>query len=231
MPTKRRRVTRGIASLVVSDDALEQLLTGTCATNKLRLYLVKVEELQREWTAVREEALSRWTAQHPGTRPWAWWQFEAPRCQPDDLAGRARQHFTKSSQCDLWPQPRRRVGGVGTPAHEALNAVPSFVRGIPEYWVDAWSVEYYNGRARDVHGKPIGTEYHAAHFPYAALDDENPPTFESETTYLQRHGLLTSDEARQLHPDAFEPVTYDEAYQPFGAGPEAAFADEGDDAA
>lgn len=30
------------------------------------------------WTAHEGELLARWVAQHPGTRPWAWWRFSAP---------------------------------------------------------------------------------------------------------------------------------------------------------
>ena len=30
------------------------------------------------WVELRGEILKRWTAEHPGRRPWAWWRFEAP---------------------------------------------------------------------------------------------------------------------------------------------------------
>jgi hypothetical protein len=60
------------------------------------------------------------------------------------------------------PQPRKRTGGTGTPAHEVQAVVPSFEYGLPAVWV--------------------------------GLDEDDPPVFESEATYLKRHGLLLAGE-------------------------------------
>jgi hypothetical protein len=40
-------------------------------------------ELRKLWAEVREDFLAKHTARSPGTRPWAWWKFEAtePRLQ------------------------------------------------------------------------------------------------------------------------------------------------------
>ena len=40
------------------------------------------------------------------------------------------------------------------------------------------------------------------------IDDDDPPLFEAEATYLRRHGLLLPGEARRLKPTDFEPVTW-----------------------
>ena len=66
-------------------------------------------------------------------------------------------------------------------------------------------VEYYNGRAVDVHGNPIGTEYHDGHFPAERFDPNDPPQFESEAAYLDRHGILLPSERRRLSREDFEP--------------------------
>ena len=43
--------------------------------------------------------------------------------------------------------------------------------------------------------------------PYLAdVDPNDPPIFESEASYLDRHGLLTAAERRRLRPADFEPV-------------------------
>jgi len=42
---------------------------------------------------------------------------------------------------------------------------------------------------------------------WLAFDSDNPPIFESQAQYLDRHGLLCPRERRQLGPDAFEPET------------------------
>lgn len=86
--------------------------------------------------------------------------------------------------------------------------------GLPVSWVSAFDEAYYNGRARDVHGNRIGTEFHEGHFTGRAIDPADPPRFESEATYLDRHGLLTAAERRRLPADAFVPVTMPEDRSP-----------------
>ena len=43
----------------------------------------------------------------------------------------------------------------------------------------------------------------------ADVDPEDPPVFESEATYLDRHGLLTAAERRRLRVADYEPVVID----------------------
>jgi hypothetical protein len=73
------------------------------------------EALRRLWRAHRAEMLPLWTQDHPGTRPWAWWRIDAP-------------------------EPRRRLGGGGTPCHEVLADEPEYDFGVPARWVSAWQV-------------------------------------------------------------------------------------------
>lgn len=133
------------------------------------------------WEQHRHEILETWIRERPGTRPALWWEFDSPE------------------KC------RRRLGGIGTAAHEVLNYVPSFEYGIPSRWVDAWAVSYYNGRAKDIHGNRIGEQYHEGHFKGVSPDPSNPPLFESQAAYLKRHGLLAPEEGRRLKPRDFEP--------------------------
>ena len=97
-------------------------------------------------------------------------------------------------------------GGKGTPAYEALAYVPHFDKGIPSSWVSASDVAYYNGRARGLHGNPIGTEYEEGHFPHEAYDPADPPVFESEASSLERHALLLAQEERRIPAEGWEPV-------------------------
>jgi hypothetical protein len=153
------------------------------------------ETVRSAWDALREDLLPDFIRRNPGRRPWSWWQFSAPRW--------ARK-FGAYWDGTL-PEPRLRVGGKGTPNFEALNYVPAFDRGIPASWVKEWDVAYYNGRAVDVHGNRIGTEYQEGHFPHDAIDPADPPTFESEASYLDRHGLLSAAERKRLTAADFEP--------------------------
>ena len=143
------------------------------------------------WEELREEVVSEWISETPGTRPPLWWSFDAPRWADP---------WEKWFYHGTFAEPRKRLGGIGTPAHEALSQVPAYTRGIPAQWVSAWQVAYFNGCAVDVHGTPIGTDYTEGHFPHKGIDLKDPPVFESEAAYLDRLGLLTDGE--RAHFDA-----------------------------
>lgn len=155
------------------------------------------EKARRCWEIVREDVLRRWSVQRPGRRPFAWWQYDAPK-----VAVVVKQTSTVP---DMAAQ-RGRLGGTGTPSHEVLNYAPSFAFGISTQWVDAWSERYYNGRAVDIHGKRIGTEYHEGHFAGRAIDPRDPPQFESQAAYLKRLNLFHPGERERLDASAFHPA-------------------------
>ena len=146
--------------------------------------------------------LAAWIAVHPGTRPAAWWSHDAPRWQRADQPEAARE-ITVLECCD----PRRRLGGVGDPEHLHLNTWPQFPLGLPDVWVQPWQIEYYNGRAEDIHGNPIGTNHHEGDFVGVAIDPNDPPRFESEASCLERHELLLPGERRRLTAEDFDPET------------------------
>jgi hypothetical protein len=137
------------------------------------------DELRLFWIAHGERVTAEHVAENPGTRPRRWWQYDSP-------------------------EPRRRIGGIGSACHECLAYVPNYDFGIPTSWVTQWMVDYYTGRARDIHGnltnpKPSGT------FRGVALDPNDPPTYESEASYLERLGLFFPGEKTRLTKTDFEP--------------------------
>jgi hypothetical protein len=150
------------------------------------------------WESNRNEYLPLWIKQHPCVRPIPWWLYDAPRWN-DPFEG-CFFHGTL-------PEPRQRLGGIGTPSYEVLAYVPNFNKGIPTSWVSKFDEAYYNGRSKDVHGNPIGTEYKEGDFEGVAINESDPPRFESEASYLQRHGLLTPEEKKYLakHQELMEP--------------------------
>jgi hypothetical protein len=143
-------------------------------------------EVQAAWRSHDEDILDRWIAAHPGRRPWAWWKFDAPE------------------------KHRKRLGGTGMPAHAVLAYKKHYAFGIPTLWLDQWSVDYYNGRGKDVHGNPLSydshweRDYKEGHFPYEAYDPDDPPVFESEASYLKRLGLLVPGEEKRIPASAWE---------------------------
>lgn len=89
------------------------------------------------WLANEPALLAEFTGASPGLRPSIWWRTRAP-------------------------EPRRRLGGLGSPIGRDLDC------GVPAHW-------------------------------------RGVATFESQATYLRRHGLLLPGEARRLRPRDFEP--------------------------
>lgn len=65
-------------------------------------------ELQRAWEAARDELLAACVEQHPASRPWGWWRFEAPerrqridgKPHPFDNSARAAHVKEKKIQGD-----------------------------------------------------------------------------------------------------------------------------------
>jgi len=153
--------------------------------------------LKALWESNKADVLAFWLDEHPCSRPGPWWAYDSPRQIVDDFPP------------DVWnfPAPRQRIGGIGTPSFEVLNIIPSFVFGIPDSWVQQWQVDYYNGRAVDVHGERIATDHKEGDFKGMAINPDDPPAFESEAMYLQRHGLLTAAEKQYLkrHPALLQP--------------------------
>jgi hypothetical protein len=137
-----------------------------------------------KWEAALEqysvEIIKLWVEERPGTRPSWWWQRHAPE------------------PC------RKRLSGIGDPAFEHLSYVPHYDHGIPATFVSEWDVAYYNGRSRDVHGQR-NSPYKEGDFKGVAINPKDPPRYESEASYLKRHGLLTPTEQRRLKPKDFKP--------------------------
>ncbi len=151
-----------------------------------------------DWNSCRDVIMARWMLEHPGTRPFGWWLFDAPR---QALEGNGCFWDGK------FAEPRQRVGGVGTPQHELLNYLPSFRVGVPSSWVSLRQQEYYNGRCLDVDGNPMETKYRDGDFAGVAIDPNNPPVFECQAAYLRRHGLLDDAESKKLSDAAFQTET------------------------
>ncbi len=122
--------------------------------------------LKAIWRDHADDVIEAWIETRPGTRPSCWWRFDAR-------------------------EPRRRLGGTGTPAHERLAYVRRLARGVPVDWIMPADVETYAAI-----GQPLDVP---------AVDPADPPTFESEATYLRRLGLLLPGEAKRIRKAAWSP--------------------------
>ena len=194
MPIKRRKAKERRAE--IHPDMMAILSDREPSSGSFK-YFSTDDEFLAAWNELREEILADWVVDAPGTRPSAWWKFDAPRQPLGTFEG---CHFDGKL-----PEPRRRLGGVGTPSHECLAYMPHYVFGIPAYWVNQWESDYYNGRALHVDGHRIGEEYEEGHFAGVAIDPGDPPCYESEASYLRRLGLLLPGESKRLRKADFDP--------------------------
>ena len=143
--------------------------------------------IQELWQTQRNEVLAEWTEHSPGTRPRCWWAWDAPRQPTGTHPG-----------CwydGLLPELRQRVGGIGTPLYHVLAYAPDFRFGIPAGWVTDAVVESYAGTS----------------FAGFAISNSDPPRFEAQASYLERHRLLLPGERRRLTETDFalEPIWVD----------------------
>lgn len=198
MATNRKRTPRNRRESNLTEDQLNWLNDRPLFKRSLLVFMVE-DDKKAFWESNKDEVLGAWAKESPCTRPSHWWLYDAPKAP---IKGGEHMGIFGAPQAQ-----RERLGGVGTPSSEVLNIVPHFTLGIPNSWVSQWNVRYYNGRANDIHGAPIGTNYNEGDFEGLAIDPNDPPTYESQAAYLQRHGLLTKDERAHLgkNPELLEP--------------------------
>ena len=155
-------------------------------------------ELAALWASQSEWIVADHVANYPGTRPTRWYQYSAPRVPLGTYPG-------------AWfdgklPEPRQRLGGIGTPAFEVLAYKPRYSFGLPVDWVTPFQVKYYSGTAVNIRGEPIGSLV-PTNFKGVAIDANDPPIFESQAAYLKRKGLLLAGEERRLRKADWEAET------------------------
>ena len=89
------------------------------------------------------------------------------------------------------PLLRQRIGGVGESSGEWVSY------GVPRDWITLAD----KTEDRTWPGKPLASGM--------AVDPNNPPLFESEATFLDRHDMLVKGERARLKPEDFEPEAID----------------------
>lgn len=85
------------------------------------------DKLERLWSAVRSALLAEWIEENPGTRPWPWWAFDAPRQSVGAYPG---CFYDGKLQV-----PRKQIAGAGSAPWECgFNLVPEYRCGVPRSW-------------------------------------------------------------------------------------------------
>jgi hypothetical protein len=183
-------------------------LLGAESDKKLWLYILTANQkkLRELWDQNKAAILEAWILTNPGSRPALWWDFEAPRITPESIVLLGRGATVVKLHRENYCEPRKRLSGIGTPNHEALNYGPVFAYGLPaDGWITQFDESYYNARARDIHGELIPCQWKEGDFKGKAIDPDNPPVYESQSSYLKRHNLFVPGEERRLKAKDFEP--------------------------
>jgi hypothetical protein len=98
------------------------------------------EEAKRQaWEASRAELLREWIGRHPGTRPWAWWAYDAPE-------GGRRRRLNGVHPFDC-PKRRAHVNKIAKQpdaAPDYLEQMHKLSFGVPNAYCveDDWKAEY-----------------------------------------------------------------------------------------
>jgi hypothetical protein len=114
-----------------------------------------------------ERFLKEWVREHPGTRPFWWWDH-----------------------VDLPEARRRQVGGIGEPRPESTFMF-ELTFGVPDR-------RSWNALGRVKYDGPLTG---------VPIDPTDPPVFESQAAFLDRHDLFLPGERARLSGADFAPVS------------------------
>ncbi len=139
MGTKRRRRTRcryedvpvGFQHYLAYGD-FDQACLADPETGWVRLFLFAVDhgfdQRRTVWRAVRDRIVAEWVKGHPATRPFGWWEHDAPRWQRADLPPPIAD--MTDEVLERCAEPRRQVSGP-RPLYEVSDTWPELSHGCP----------------------------------------------------------------------------------------------------
>ena len=106
MPTNRKRKSRINNAGLANQYCRKELLSGPCLLAGLGYfdYAKNTCDLKRmgvDWKQLSGGLTATWLLEHPGTRPYAWWLFDAPEPRLEGESERAyleRHKLLESSE-------------------------------------------------------------------------------------------------------------------------------------
>jgi hypothetical protein len=94
MPVKRRKGFRRRIAPELSTTSVFLMLNGNDFFGEWRGSALEADQawkspeaeqyIRNLWSGWREFLLTQWISHYPGTRPWAWWMFDAPEPRNPD---------------------------------------------------------------------------------------------------------------------------------------------------
>lgn len=105
-----RRPTRQMVPHVeaMSDACRQQLITGfdffgDAYSRDPESDPPAMKQMREDWETHREEMLAEWIAERPGSRPWAWWTFDAvARRETSDGTDHPFDRLERRELCEKW---------------------------------------------------------------------------------------------------------------------------------
>ena len=108
----------------LQDSWLNYLLTGKELKLDIQFFILKEKGKEKLWDLHKDEILPRWIKKNPWTRPFAWWELDAPwneKRKPEIHRG-YKKYF---------PKVRKMVNGRGK-----LNLGLFYQFGVPCDWAE-----------------------------------------------------------------------------------------------
>src|SRR5262249_23501570 len=139
--TKHRRSRRG-------PDLIKHLLEGFCLPCLIDVSDHDETDLREAWEELKGSLLPEYASKFPGTRPWAFWEYDVAGQRRERIDGgahpfdnRARSlHIAKSDNRRYWEQAYKLRGGL------PVCLIPPFDTGIKtESFEEEWSFLQRNG--------------------------------------------------------------------------------------
>lgn len=133
---RRRRRTDGLTKAERS-----QLLYGSWWFQKEP---IPHEERRALWEERRDELMGEWIQEEPGTRPWAWWEFDAPE-RRRRIDGKPHPFDNPTREAEI----RERAAENPEPVHDATclwYGCPRFMIVLPGRDMDDFEAVYESQR-------------------------------------------------------------------------------------
>lgn len=189
MPRVVRRAKQRRAKL--TDAHIQQLLSGFdligTAFGDDRSKPCDRDAMREAWEALRDELLQEWIAEKPGSRPWAWWTFDAPERRRRIGTWRVRDGAAKDPITRQFADTDYELVEDGKPHPFDIPERQAYVRD--------WAAEYPEPAStanRLTFGKP------SAHVGYQVDGqlswDDFDAAYETEAMFLKRLDLFTAEE-------------------------------------
>ncbi len=159
-----------------------------------------VEAMWEAWITLRDELLPQWIAENPGTRPYAWWQFDAPERR--QRIGTRRYLYPLAEIDHMTPEPHYEFIADDKPHPFDNPRRDEDIRGYDEH---TDPTDHFRGPYRLSFGVPscsISYDYDPDDL---ETPDDSAAVYERQAAYLDRLGLLTVEERRIVSSPDFEP--------------------------